>query len=74
MPCAKVIATLVLGSQGIVFIPIAVVSDQPEESNYRIARDAARSLLWIVTGQTGENFRNWLQDGKITLTTENKDK
>lgn len=57
MPRAKVIATLVLGSQGIAFTPIAVPSNESEESSYRMVRDGARSLLWIVTGQTGEKFR-----------------
>ncbi|MGJ5627872.1 YdcF family protein [Nostoc sp. CALU 1950] len=56
MPRAKAIATLVLGSQGIAFTPIAVPSNQNQESIFHILRDIARSLLWIVTGHTGASF------------------
>jgi uncharacterized SAM-binding protein YcdF (DUF218 family) len=53
MPRAKTIATLVLGSQGIIFTPVSVPSNEPEESMFRIVRDGGRSLLWIVSGHTG---------------------
>jgi uncharacterized SAM-binding protein YcdF (DUF218 family) len=54
MPRAKAIATLVLGSQGIAFTPISVLSRGREsESILRILRDIVRSLLWIITGHTG---------------------
>jgi uncharacterized SAM-binding protein YcdF (DUF218 family) len=53
MPRAQTIATLVLGSQGITFTPIAVPSTEPQESVARIVRDSGRSVLWIVTGRTG---------------------
>jgi len=53
MPRAKTIATLVLGSQGIIFTPVSVPSDEPKESMFRIVRDGGRSLLWIVSGHTG---------------------
>lgn len=56
MPRAKAIATLVLGSRGIIFTPVSVPSNQPKESKLRILRDIVRSLLWIITGRTGANF------------------
>ncbi len=52
MPRAKAIATVVLGSQGIVFTPVSVSSNQPQESRFRIVRDIFRSVLWIFTAQT----------------------
>ncbi|MBE9199425.1 MULTISPECIES: YdcF family protein [unclassified Nodularia (in: cyanobacteria)] len=56
MPRAKTIATLVLGSQGIIFTPIPIPSQNPRESILRIVRDSGRSLLWIVSGHTGASF------------------
>ncbi|MBD2001055.1 YdcF family protein [Leptolyngbya sp. FACHB-541] len=56
MPRARAIATVVLGSQGITFTPIAVPSTRPQESSIRIVRDVGRSLLWIVTRRTGATF------------------
>lgn len=53
MPRASAIATIVLGSRGILFTPIAVPSAQPPESQWRVVRDVARSFLWVITGQTG---------------------
>ena len=54
---SRVIATVVLGSQGIVVTPLAVPSSgQEPESLLRVLRDAGRSLLWIVTDRTGASF------------------
>lgn len=53
---ARAIATLVLGSQGIIFTPIAIPTQQPRESLLRVIRDSGRSLLWIVTGRTGASL------------------
>jgi uncharacterized SAM-binding protein YcdF (DUF218 family) len=50
MPRAKAIASLVLGSQGIVFTPVSVPANRTRESTLRILRDIMRSLLWIFTG------------------------
>ncbi|MFB2935437.1 YdcF family protein [Aerosakkonemataceae cyanobacterium BLCC-F154] len=55
---AKAIATLILGSQGIIFTPISVPSHEPSESWFRILRDICRSLLWIFTGRTGASFHS----------------
>jgi uncharacterized SAM-binding protein YcdF (DUF218 family) len=56
MPRAKAIATLVLGSQGITFTPVATPSDRPAETRMRILRDMGRSVLWIFTGRTGASL------------------
>lgn len=54
---SRAIATLVLGSRGIVVSPISVPSQNfPPESRWRIARDCLRSLLWIFTGRTGASL------------------
>jgi len=57
MARAKSIATLVLGSRGIVVTPVAVPSrGRKSESLLRIIRDCIRSLLWIVTGRSGASL------------------
>lgn len=56
MPRAKAIATIVLGSQGIAFTPVAVPSDRSPEMTIRVVRDCLRSLLWIVSGRTGASL------------------
>lgn len=56
MPRAKAIATLVLGSWGIAFTPISVPSGQETESWFRILRDIARALLWLLIGRTGSSL------------------
>ncbi len=54
---ARVIATIVLGCQGVVVTPIAVASRRDEdESLMRVVRDFGRSLLWVVSGRTGASL------------------
>lgn len=57
MPRAKAIATLVLGSRGIAFTSVSVLSPaaKPEPTSL-ILRDIARSILWLITGNTGSEF------------------
>ncbi|RUS95238.1 hypothetical protein DSM106972_091150 [Dulcicalothrix desertica PCC 7102] len=56
---SRVIATVVLGSRGIVITPVAVPSKGViSESWVRVVRDFGRSLLWVVTGRTGASFNN----------------
>ncbi|MGD1863877.1 MAG: YdcF family protein [Phormidesmis sp.] len=60
---ASVVAQIVLGSRGINFKPVAVPTDQsPErpETMVREVRDGARSILWVVTGKTGSEWRETL--------------
>jgi uncharacterized SAM-binding protein YcdF (DUF218 family) len=56
MPRAKAIATLVLGSQGITYTPLAVDSSHPSESPVKTVRDLFRSYLWLYTGSTGSSL------------------
>jgi len=53
---AKAIATLVLGSQGIAFTPIAIPTDQPPEPYLFALLDSGRALLWLFTGYTGASL------------------
>ena len=52
MPRAKIIATLILGSQGIAFTPIEVPANKKLESLFvvRAASDVFCALIWIFTG------------------------
>ena len=54
---SRAIATIVLGSEGIVVTPLAVPSlGVKSESLVRVVRDCGRSLLWILTKRTGASF------------------
>jgi uncharacterized SAM-binding protein YcdF (DUF218 family) len=54
---ARAIATIVLGSQGIVVTPVAVTpSGGKSESLIRVLRDCGRSVLWIFVGKTGSSL------------------
>ena len=60
---ASIVAQIVLGSRGIGFRPVAIPTDRaPErpETFVREVRDGARSLLWVVTGKTGSQWRQSL--------------
>lgn len=61
MTRAIVIASLVLGHNGIAFTPVAVSSDYPPEPWLKTVRDGGRALLWIVTGHTGSRLGQRLQ-------------
>jgi uncharacterized SAM-binding protein YcdF (DUF218 family) len=59
---SRVIATVVLGSRGVVVTPIAVDSRRDEdESLVRVVRDFGRSLLWVVSGRTGASLNPGLK-------------
>lgn len=54
---AKAIASIVLGSEGIVVTPLAVPSSGVmSESMVRVLRDCVRSLLWVFSGRTGASL------------------
>jgi len=55
MPRAKAIATIVLGSRGIFFTPVAVSPNSPRspEPLIQIIRDCGRAIFWLLTGHTG---------------------
>jgi uncharacterized SAM-binding protein YcdF (DUF218 family) len=51
---SRVIATVVLGSRGVVVTPVSLASGRDEdESLVRVVRDFGRSLLWVVSGRSG---------------------
>ncbi len=57
---ASIVAQIVLGSRGISFKPLAVhASQSPDrpETLIKEVRDGVRSLLWVVTGQTGSDWK-----------------
>jgi uncharacterized SAM-binding protein YcdF (DUF218 family) len=62
MPRATAIATVILGSQGIAFTPIAAPipppssTQHPPESWVRTLRDSGRGILWLVTGHSGASL------------------
>lgn len=55
MPRAKATATIVLGSRGIIFTPVAVVPTSPRspEPLTQVFRDGGRAIFWLLTGHTG---------------------
>ncbi len=60
---ACVVAQIVLGSRGINFKPVAIPTEQPPETPetmVRDVRDGVRSLLWVVTGRTGYEWKDSL--------------
>lgn len=58
---AIVIGQIVLGSRGIAFRPLSVPSEHPEpETLLRSMRDGARSILWVLTGNTGASLAQTL--------------
>jgi uncharacterized SAM-binding protein YcdF (DUF218 family) len=51
------IATIVLGSRGIVVKPLAVPSTGERKENLaRVLRDCGRSVLWVLSGKSGASF------------------
>jgi uncharacterized SAM-binding protein YcdF (DUF218 family) len=50
---SRMIGEIVLGSRGIDFQPVAIPSQEPEESLSKAVRDGGRSLVWVTTGYTG---------------------
>ncbi len=51
---AQVIGKIVFGSRGITMKSVPVPSNHQDEPLEKSIRDGARSLLWLVTGETGE--------------------
>lgn len=60
---ASVVAQIVLGSRGISFKPVAIETEgnpARPETLARDVRDGVRSLLWVVTGETGSEWKQSL--------------
>lgn len=54
---AKAIATIVMGSQGIVVTPVAVPSAiDKSETLVRMLRDCGRSIMWVLSGRSGASL------------------
>ncbi len=53
---ARMIGEIVFGSQGIILKPITVPSNASPEPIEKIIRDGGRSVLWLLTGKTGESL------------------
>ncbi|MDD1428012.1 YdcF family protein [Dolichospermum sp. ST_sed9] len=63
---ARAIATIVLGSEGIVVTPLAVPSSRyKSESLLRLMRDCGRSVLWIAIRRTGASLNPKLKQEKL---------
>lgn len=56
LPRARIIGEIIFGSRGIVIKPVSVPCKAPAEPMEKSLRDGARSLLWILTGDTGTNL------------------
>jgi uncharacterized SAM-binding protein YcdF (DUF218 family) len=54
---SRAIGTIVFGSRGIIFTPLAVPSKRKAERNIEVARDFGRSLVWLFTGRTGASLK-----------------
>ncbi|MEC4812008.1 MAG: YdcF family protein [Scytonema sp. PMC 1069.18] len=60
MPRARAIATLVLGSRGIAFTPVAVPTTRYPEPGLFTLIDSGRALFWVLTGHTGAQLKTFL--------------
>lgn len=58
---AQVIGEIVLGSRGIDVQPVTVPTEHSPEPMNKVVRDAARSVLWVVTGTTGSDWAEWFK-------------
>lgn len=63
---AKAIATLVFGSQGIAFTPIAIPTEQPSEPWLFALLDSGRALVWILTGYTGASLNAYFSYDQLS--------
>ena len=57
MSRAKAIAFIVLGSHGIAYSPITIPTTRSPEPKTKVTRDAARAVIWLITGKTGSRFK-----------------
>jgi uncharacterized SAM-binding protein YcdF (DUF218 family) len=59
---AQVIGEIVFGTRGINVQPVTVPSEHSPEPMNKVVRDAARSVLWVVTGTTGSYWAEWFKE------------
>ena len=55
------IAFFVFGSHGIAFTPVAIPSQNPDETWLKVARDIGRSVVWMITGRSGASLKYYLR-------------
>jgi uncharacterized SAM-binding protein YcdF (DUF218 family) len=55
---ARCIGEIVFGSRGIAIKPISVPSDATDEPLEKTMRDSARAVFWLVSGDTGAEFKS----------------
>jgi uncharacterized SAM-binding protein YcdF (DUF218 family) len=60
---AQFIGQVILGSRGIHFESVTVPSNEPSESFEKAVFDGARSVFWLMTGNTGRSLKQELQSG-----------
>jgi len=73
MKRAKLIATLIFGSRGIVVTPIFVPAPGASpESPLRMVRDGIRSVFWLITGRTGASLNPRRQASNFSQSFLNK--
>ncbi|AMA09584.1 YdcF family protein [Picosynechococcus sp. PCC 73109] len=58
---AKLVASIVFGTRDIAIKPVPVPSDNPPETTMKCIRDGLRSILWVVTGETGREWQTLTQ-------------
>ena len=58
MSRARAIGTIILGSRGIAFTPMQVMTKRDREPTVKILRDICRSILWIFSGYTGASLKD----------------
>jgi uncharacterized SAM-binding protein YcdF (DUF218 family) len=56
MTRARIIGEIIFGTHGIILKPVSVHSHTSPEPLEKLLRDTGRSLLWLVTGKTGETL------------------
>ena len=55
---AYLIGEIVFGSRGIAIEPVIAPSHSPPETWDKYIRDATRAIIWLISGNTGESFKN----------------
>jgi uncharacterized SAM-binding protein YcdF (DUF218 family) len=55
---AYVIGEIVFGSRGIEIEPVIAPSHSPPEAWAKSIRDATRAIIWLISGNAGESFKN----------------
>ena len=57
MSRAKTIGFIVLGSHSIAYSPVTIPTTRKPEPKSKVIRDAARAVIWLITGKTGSRFK-----------------